>query len=191
MRMKRTKLDESHDRLSIEMESTSDAEGWAKVIPDPIPSTHRLCYRWEYPAKKNHPGILHVWVEPVAAAELEARVLIDKHLRELATDDAVQSGDAGETQVQAGAAPEDQANPAGQPPVPPERTDPVPDAQAGAAGDVGRDDGGNRPAHIDERARLTAMTRAALLTLGAERGVELGEKMTKAQMVAAILDAKK
>jgi hypothetical protein len=39
-------LDGSHDKLVCKMQSTTERDRHQRVFPDPMPSTHRLAYRW-------------------------------------------------------------------------------------------------------------------------------------------------
>jgi hypothetical protein len=57
--------DESHDMMTFTLEGEREYQEYARVFPDPLPSTHRLAYRWD----ENDRGqrVLKVRVVPVPA----------------------------------------------------------------------------------------------------------------------------
>lgn len=51
------KIDSSHDRMDVLMQSSTERDSWKRVFPDPVPMGHRLVHRWE--------GMkLSIWTEP-------------------------------------------------------------------------------------------------------------------------------
>lgn len=47
MERKVEKISQSHDRMTITMQGTSERDGWMRVFPDPMPATHVITYNWQ------------------------------------------------------------------------------------------------------------------------------------------------
>jgi hypothetical protein len=61
--------DPCHDRYRMRMAGTSERDRYMRCFPDPLPSTHRMVYRWE----QTKDGIYLIQgVEPIAAIEAKA-----------------------------------------------------------------------------------------------------------------------
>ena len=69
-----TKLDSSHDEMCITMQSDSESDGWMRVFPHPMPSTHRLTHRWEGNKLYVRPEPLPVAAPQAPAAQSPAPV---------------------------------------------------------------------------------------------------------------------
>lgn len=123
--------DESHDLMGFEMQGEREYQEYARVFPDPLPSTHRLAYRWD--TNDRGQKVLKLRVVPVAAQRPAG-------------------GTAGAT------------------------TTTAPTADQAAAVEA-------------RRKELDAKTKADLQTIGATVGLDLSGELTKAQMVAQILEA--
>jgi hypothetical protein len=180
MDRKTQRIDEYFDKEIRTMAAAGEFDQYRRIYPLEMPSTHRLMHKWVSQGAKLPK--LEVWVEPISDVIVETKpVQSTNGLKSTPADNGRTASPIPEVAVPAPAKPSDAGAGDGGAKLP-----------AAAGGDGGA---GAKPESTPtlagtthSRESLMAMTKGDLLTLGAERGVDLSPTMSKPIIVSKIME---